>query len=131
MTARRATELDEYIGMRLRLRRSLLDMSQGKLGEQLGVMFQQIQKYERGTNRIGAGRLYEVAAILDVPITYFYEGLDPKNPQAGSGIDQVVLDFLKSPDAPEVACEFAALRTAQQRQAVRSMMRVRVADECD
>jgi len=131
MTARRATELDEYIGTRLRLRRSLLNMSQGQLGKRLGVTFQQIQKYERGNNRIGAGRLYEIAAVLDVPIIYFYEGLDPINPQAGSGIDQVVLDFLKSPEGPEVACEFAALRTAQQRHAVRSMMRVLVADESD
>lgn len=64
---------DKHVGERLRVRRSLLGMSQEKLAEAIGLTFQQIQKYERGTNRISAGRLYQFSKILDVPIGYFYE----------------------------------------------------------
>jgi len=72
----RASPIDKYVGTRLRQRRTLMGVSQEKLGDALGVTFQQIQKYERGTNRIGAGRLFEISNILDVPVAYFYEGYD-------------------------------------------------------
>lgn len=65
--------LDIHVGKRLRVRRALLGVSQEKLAESIGLTFQQIQKYERGTNRISASRLYQFSQILDVPITYFYE----------------------------------------------------------
>lgn len=65
--------IDVHVGKRLRVRRSLLGLSQEKLAEAIGLTFQQVQKYERGVNRISAGRLYQFARILDVPITYFYE----------------------------------------------------------
>ncbi|MEM7650954.1 MAG: helix-turn-helix transcriptional regulator [Pseudomonadota bacterium] len=65
--------MDVHVGQRLRLRRSLLGMSQEKLAEAIGLTFQQIQKYERGTNRISAGRLFDFSKILDVPISYFFE----------------------------------------------------------
>ncbi|HEV7368994.1 helix-turn-helix transcriptional regulator [Arenibaculum sp.] len=68
-----ANEIDVHVGQRLRLRRMLKGISQERLGEKLGLTFQQIQKYERGINRIGASRLYEIAQILDVPIGYFFE----------------------------------------------------------
>lgn len=64
---------DVHVGQRLRVRRSLLGMSQEKLAEAIGLTFQQIQKYERGTNRISAGRLYQFSKVLSVPITYFYD----------------------------------------------------------
>ncbi|MCB1476397.1 MAG: helix-turn-helix transcriptional regulator [Rhodobiaceae bacterium] len=76
MNSRSATRIDEYVGNRMRMRRILVGMSQEKLGEQLGLTFQQIQKYERATNRISASRLFDIARILEVPIAYFYEGLD-------------------------------------------------------
>ena len=63
MSARGPTSIDQHVGARLRLRRSMLDMSQSELGEKLGVTFQQVQKYERGTNRIGASRLFNVAKV--------------------------------------------------------------------
>ncbi|MSO75062.1 MAG: XRE family transcriptional regulator, partial [Alphaproteobacteria bacterium] len=66
--------IDIHVGKRLRQRRSLLDMSQEKLGESLGLTFQQVQKYERGTNRIGSSRLHRLASILDVSVGYFFEG---------------------------------------------------------
>ncbi len=67
--------VDRHVGSRIRLRRQLLNLSQEKLGEELGVTFQQVQKYERGTNRISASRLYELGRILDVQVSYFYEGM--------------------------------------------------------
>ncbi|NVK19857.1 MAG: helix-turn-helix transcriptional regulator [Methylocystaceae bacterium] len=65
--------IDIHVGARLRRRRTLLGMSQGKLGETVGLTFQQIQKYERGANRIGASRLYDLSRVLDVSISYFFE----------------------------------------------------------
>jgi transcriptional regulator with XRE-family HTH domain len=67
--------IDAHIGSRLRLRRLMLSMSQEALGESLSVTFQQIQKYEKGTNRISASRLFYIASILDVPMSYFFSGL--------------------------------------------------------
>ena len=69
--------IDVHVGGRIRLRRTLLGMSQEKLGEALGLTFQQIQKYERGVNRIGASRLFDLARVLDVPVAYFFEEMSP------------------------------------------------------
>ncbi len=77
MTA--TTSIDEYVGLRLKIRRSCLGITQGELGEMTGVTFQQIQKYEKGANRIGAGKLYEYANIINVPINYFFDGYNEKN----------------------------------------------------
>ena len=68
-------KVDEHVGRQLRFRRSIMGISQDKLACAVGLTFQQIQKYERGTNRISAGRLFEFSRILDVPITYFYENI--------------------------------------------------------
>jgi transcriptional regulator with XRE-family HTH domain len=70
-----ATEVDAHVGQRMRQRRESLGMSQGRLGRHLGLTFSQVQKYEKGANRIGAGRLYLLANYLGVPIHYFFEGL--------------------------------------------------------
>lgn len=69
--------IDVHVGSRLRLRRTLLGLSQEKLGEAIGLTFQQVQKYERGVNRIGASRLFELSRVLDVPVGYFFEEMDP------------------------------------------------------
>ncbi|GAB5378357.1 MAG: helix-turn-helix domain-containing protein [Acuticoccus sp.] len=69
--------IDIHVGSRLKLRRTTMGMTQEKLGEQLGVTFQQVQKYEKGTNRIGASRLQEIAEILDAPVSYFFEEASP------------------------------------------------------
>ena len=66
---------DIHVGSRLRLRRTLLGLSQERLAEAIGVTFQQVQKYERGANRIGSSRLYDLAQVLDVPVAFFFEGL--------------------------------------------------------
>ena len=67
--------VDVQVGARLRLRRTLLGMSQEKLGEAIGLTFQQVQKYERGANRIGSSRLFDLARVLDVPVSYFFEDM--------------------------------------------------------
>ncbi len=79
--------VDVHVGKRLRVRRSLLGMSQEKLAEAISLTFQQVQKYEHGVNRISAGRLFQFSKILDVPISYFYDqiGADKGNGAQGSG----------------------------------------------
>src|SRR5260221_14706294 len=67
--------VDKHVGSRVRMRRLMLGMSQGKLADGLGLTFQQVQKYEKGANRIGASRLHHVASILQVPVPFFFEGL--------------------------------------------------------
>lgn len=74
----RPSPIDVHVGSRVRLRRTLLGMSQEKLGEALGLTFQQVQKYERGVNRIGASRLFDLARVLDVPISFFFDDLPPE-----------------------------------------------------
>ncbi|MEQ8823567.1 MAG: helix-turn-helix transcriptional regulator [Filomicrobium sp.] len=84
--ARRPNPMDIHVGSRVRLRRMLLGMSQEKLGDQLGLTFQQVQKYEKGINRIGASRLYDLSKTLGVPIAYFYE--EAPIPALGMAEDQ-------------------------------------------
>ncbi len=69
--------IDIHVGSRVRLRRTLLGMSQEKLGEAIGLTFQQVQKYERGANRIGASRLYDLSRVLDVPVSFFFDDMNP------------------------------------------------------
>ncbi|MFZ5609404.1 MAG: helix-turn-helix domain-containing protein [Pseudomonadota bacterium] len=70
--------VDVHVGSRVRLRRTLLGMSQEKLGDALGLTFQQVQKYERGANRIGSSRLFQLSKILDVPVSFFFDDLGPE-----------------------------------------------------
>lgn len=74
--------VDQFVGQKLRMRRKLLDLTQQKVAEAVGVTFQQVQKYERGVNRISASRLAEFADALKVPITYFFEGMDQSDEYA-------------------------------------------------
>ncbi len=71
----RPSPIDVHVGSRVRLRRTLLGMSQEKLGDALGLTFQQVQKYERGVNRIGASRLFDISRVLDVPISFFFDDM--------------------------------------------------------
>ena len=79
--------IDTHVGKRVRIRRKILSMSQTKLGDTIGLTFQQIQKYERGANRIGASRLFELSEVLDVPVSYFFDDL-PEDLRALSGRQQ-------------------------------------------
>jgi transcriptional regulator with XRE-family HTH domain len=80
--------VDVHVGSRVRLRRTLLGMSQEKLGEALGLTFQQVQKYERGVNRIGASRLFHLSQILDVPVSFFFDEMPELSPDAMPGLTE-------------------------------------------
>ena len=82
-TINRATETDRYVGGRIRERRIMLGLSQQQMADMIGVTYQQTHKYERGINRISAGRLYEIAQVLRVPLSYFFEGLGDR-PDVGT-----------------------------------------------
>src|SRR3974390_2286355 len=71
----RPSPIDIHVGSRIRLRRTLLGMSQERLGEALGLTFQQVQKYERGVNRVGASRLFDLSRVMDVPISFFFDDM--------------------------------------------------------
>lgn len=80
-----AARIDQHVGDRIRRRRTLLGFTQEQLGESLAISYQQIQKYETGANRISAGRLFQIAQRLDVPVSYFFEGLDSHAVAASTG----------------------------------------------
>ncbi len=84
------------VGARLRLRRNMLGFSQEKLGEAIGLTFQQVQKYERGANRIGASRLYELGRVLDVPVSFFFDDTDPVRAPAMGGFAELPADAFES-----------------------------------
>ena len=95
---------DKHVGSRVRMRRMMLGMSQEKLGDALGLTFQQVQKYEKGTNRIGASRLQQISHILQVPVSFFFEGAPSAHTSAKSdGMGEApspayVSDFLATSD---------------------------------
>ena len=91
----RPNPIDVHVGSRVRLRRTLLGMSQEKLGEALGLTFQQVQKYERGANRIGSGRLYHLSKVLDVPVSFFFDDL-PES-QGGSTVPSNLSGMSETP----------------------------------
>jgi len=109
------------------MRRVLLNMSQEKLGEELGLTFQQVQKYEKGSNRIGASRLWELARILDVPISFFYEGaVDSRTESAGfsdAGQDDYVMDFVHSSEGLNMIRHFVKVKDANVRRSILQMIK--------
>ena len=126
--------VDRHVGSRIRLRRQLLNLSQEKLGEELGVTFQQVQKYERGANRVGAGRLWMLAKVLDVPVSFFYEGVSESAGQPGfSEGDQtpIVDDFIQSADGVALAQAFARIKDSKVRRRVLELVRTLAAEEAE
>lgn len=108
------------------MRRRMLNLSQEKLAERLGITFQQVQKYERGTNRVGAGRLYQLARILQVPVSYFFPEASPARHAGGMGEDAAadyVLDFMSTSEAVELNRAFAQIRDPKVRRRVIELVR--------
>lgn len=93
--------IDVHVGARVRLRRTLLGMSQEKLGEALGLTFQQVQKYERGANRVGASRLFDLSRVLDVPVSFFFDDMsqdvEALSPRLISGLAEEPASFEADP----------------------------------
>ena len=107
--------IDIHVGSRIRLRRTMLGMSQEKLGEALGITFQQIQKYEKGTNRVGASRLQNISSILNVPVSFFFEDAPGESSSSGSsGLAEAsssnyVVDFLSSSEGLQLNRAFVKI----------------------
>ncbi|HEY1631140.1 MAG TPA: helix-turn-helix transcriptional regulator [Rhizomicrobium sp.] len=112
----------------MRLRRMLIGMSQEKLGEALGLTFQQVQKYEKGVNRIGAGRLFQVARILGVPITYFYEDVSNVGFTEGA-TSPPVIEFLASADGLQLSLAFMRIKEPKVRKRVLDLVKSLADDE--
>jgi transcriptional regulator with XRE-family HTH domain len=116
-----AHPVDRHVGLRIRMRRKELGLSQDKLAEALGITFQQIQKYERGSNRVSASKLWETARALQAPINYFYEGL-PEEGAAGSAAAGAHA-FLMTPEGLELAAAFPKIADGRVRRKVVELVR--------
>jgi transcriptional regulator with XRE-family HTH domain len=113
--------IDQHVGGRVRIRRVLTGMSQEKLGEALGLTFQQVQKYEKGTNRIGASRLQQIASILGVAISFFFEGLPADAGRIGThddGDTAQVIEFLSTTEGLQLNKAFARIKDPKVRRRV-------------
>ena len=117
--------VDLHVGGRIRMRRRILGVSQEKLADALGLTFQQVQKYERGANRVSASKLYEIARTLQAPITYFFEGLaDPiSSSLEDAGSEQAMHDFLMTAEGLELAALFPKIRRGRVRRRVLDLVR--------
>ena len=133
MAGKKPNPMDIHVGSRVRLRRMVIGMSQEKLGEKMGLTFQQIQKYEKGTNRIGASRLFQLSQILDVPVQFFFEdaplhavtirGMVPAAGFAELKTEAFLLDFLNSRDGLELNRAFVKITDPKVRKRVVDLVR--------
>ncbi len=124
MAKKAPNPIDKHVGSRVRMRRMMLNMSQEKLGDALGLTFQQVQKYEKGTNRIGASRLQQIAHILQVPVSFFFEGAPhiPGQP-SGGGMSEApspayVSDFLATSDGLSLTKAFMRIKNSKLRRRI-------------
>ena len=120
--------IDVHVGSRVRLRRMLIGMSQEKLGEQLHLTFQQVQKYEKGSNRIGASRLFQISQILGVPVQFFYDDLDFGTGHAVAGFAEAqpqdnVMDFVSTAEGVTLNRAYARITDPQLRRRVLDLVR--------
>lgn len=128
--------IDVHVGSRVRLRRMMLGMSQEKLGEHLGITFQQIQKYEKGTNRIGASRLQAIARVMGVPVSFFFEDAPMIDPDANkskgfedAGSTSYVVDFLSSAEGLSLNKAFVRIKDVKVRRKVVELVKTLAGDE--
>ena len=123
---------DKYVGSRVRMRRMMLGMSQEKLADALGLTFQQIQKYEKGTNRISASRLQAISQILDTPVHFFFEGAPQWGKSAqgygDSPSPSYVTDFLTTSDGLALVKAFVKIKDATLRRSIVRMVEAITAD---
>ncbi|MBY7648984.1 MAG: transcriptional regulator [Candidatus Liberibacter europaeus] len=122
--------IDINVGKRIRLRRTILGMSQEKLGESLGITFQQVQKYEKGTNRVGASRLQSISEALDIPISFFFDVAPAVNSEFSSE-ENSVIDFLSSPEGLRLNRYFIRIKDVKTRQKIIELLKSIVSIEND
>jgi transcriptional regulator with XRE-family HTH domain len=127
---RKPNPIDVHVGSRVRYRRMIIGMSQEKLGEKMNLTFQQIQKYEKGTNRVGASRLFQLSKILEVPVGYFFEDAFANSgpSQANVGLHEpeqegYLLDFLNSREGLDLNKAFAKIQDPKVRRRVIDLVR--------
>ncbi|MHB2168281.1 helix-turn-helix domain-containing protein [Alsobacter sp. R-9] len=124
VTKKSPNPVDKHVGSRVRMRRVLIGMSQERLGDALGLTFQQVQKYEKGTNRIGASRLQQISQILGMPVEFFFEGAPlPEAQVPADGFSEVsdtpyVADFLASNEGVQLNRAFLRIRDPKLRRRV-------------
>lgn len=112
--ANKASEIDKHVGTRIRERRIMMGLSQQQMADMIGVTYQQAHKYERGINRISAGRLYEITQVLGVPLAYFFEGLDGGNEESVPPRQRMCL---------ELARNFSSIENERHQEALSQMAR--------
>jgi transcriptional regulator with XRE-family HTH domain len=134
--SRRPNPIDVHVGSRVRFRRMLLGMSQEKLGEKLGLTFQQIQKYEKGINRIGASRLFDLSQVLGVAVQFFYDEAPSADGQrlgadgfAERPAESSIVEFLRSRDGLELNKAFLRIADAKARRAIVDLVRTLASEE--
>ncbi len=123
MAKKAPNPIDKHVGSRVRMRRMMLSMSQEKLGDALGLTFQQVQKYEKGTNRIGASRLQQISHILQVPVAFFFEGAPNLPGQPTDGLREApspayVSDFLATSEGLALTKAFMRIKEPKLRRRV-------------
>ena len=111
---RSTAAIDDHVGMQIRERRIMLGLSQQQLAEMIGVTYQQAHKYERGINRVSAGRLFEIARVLNAPITYFFDGVGDEAPRPVAPHQRMLLD---------IARNFGQIENDQHREALSQLAR--------
>ena len=133
MTKKSPNPIDKHVGSRVRMRRMMVGMSQEKLGEKLGITFQQIQKYEKGTNRIGASRLQQIANVLGVPVGFFFEGAPVPDGSAKGFSDAAspayVSDFLATSDGLALTKAFMKVTDSKVRRRIVDLVEAMVAEQ--
>jgi transcriptional regulator with XRE-family HTH domain len=134
MAKKPLNSIDRHVGSRVRMRRMMLGMSQEKLGNALGLTFQQVQKYEKGANRIGAGRLHHISHVLQVPVAFFFEGA-PRVPGQPEGIGAApspnyVTEFLASSDGLALIKAFTRIKEPTLRRSIVNLVE-EIADDDD
>jgi transcriptional regulator with XRE-family HTH domain len=123
ITKKTTNPIDKHVGSRVRMRRVLIGMSQERLGDALGLTFQQVQKYEKGINRIGASRLQQISNILGMPIEFFFDGAPSGETRPVDGFNEVsdtpyVADFLASNEGVQLNRAFLRIRDPKLRRRV-------------
>jgi len=123
MAKKAPNPIDKHVGSRVRMRRMMLSMSQEKLGDALGLTFQQVQKYEKGTNRIGASRVQQISQILQVPVAFFFEGAPNLNPHLDGTMKDApspayVSDFLATSEGLALTRAFTRIKEPKLRRRI-------------
>jgi transcriptional regulator with XRE-family HTH domain len=121
MASKAPDPIDKHVGSRVRMRRMMMEMSQEKLGDAIGLTFQQVQKYEKGTNRIGASRLQQISQALQVPVAFFFEGAPTPGPALIAGdapSPSYVSEFLATSDGLALTKAFMQIKDTKLRRRI-------------